>query len=152
MQIRSLDRTVRERDYSSNHLDLDMDLAGGDRNVTRPQAEAPTPFKTATSQPSSKLREQQVQEVLLAFVKRMIAWDVKKEIHNHSSEDNDSFTASGSDSRVGPSRSASRIGTPSQENRIEAATNAERDSKKGMMELEALNAKLAQIEFEVRIS
>jgi hypothetical protein len=149
MQIRSLDRTVRGRDYSTGDFDLNMDLVGGDRNVSRRQAEVPTTLKTAPSQPSSKLREQQVQEVLLAFIKRMTAWDLKKEIHSHSSEDNDSLTASGSDSRDGPPRSASRMGAPSQESRIEATSLAERNSKKGMMELEALNAKLAQIEFEV---
>ena len=149
MQIRSLDRPVRERDYSACHFDMRMDLVGGDRNGPRGQTDAPTIYRTAASQPSSKLREQQVQEILLAFIKRMTAWDLQKEIHNHSSEDNDSFSASGSDSRRGLSRSASRMGAPSPKSRMEATGLVERDSKKGMMELEALNAKLAQIEFEV---
>jgi hypothetical protein len=80
----------------------------------------------------------------------MTAWDLRKELVADPADDGEGLTASGSERGSTILRSGSRLGRPSRGSENERSDG--KNSKKGMMELEALNAKLAQIEFEVRRS
>jgi hypothetical protein len=117
-------------------------------NITVTPPAPPPPAQTARPAPQGKLREQQVQEVLLAYItKRSITWDLSKELGTSALDD---------PAEAGlVSRTASRVGL-GRKGSIASASHDEEDGgrkmKRGMLELEAVNTKLAQIEFEVSLA
>jgi hypothetical protein len=162
LQVRSVDRTIRSKDALASADDdgsvgTDVTRSNTTATTVHPRAlhglkrDLPTPSMASGPSSSSKLREQQVQEVLLAYIsKRMTSWDLKKELVADPADDGEGLTASGSERGSTILRSGSRLGTSRRPSRgSENERSDGKNSKKGMMELEALNAKLAQIEFEV---
>jgi hypothetical protein len=163
LQVRSVDRTIRSKDALASADDdgsvgNDVTRSNTTATAVHPRAlhglktDLPTASMASGPSSSSKLREQQVQEVLLAYIsKRMTSWDLKKELVADPADDGEGLTASGSERGSTILRSGSRLGTSRRPSRgSENERSDGKNSKKGMMELEALNAKLAQIEFEVR--
>ncbi|KAG7575430.1 hypothetical protein FFLO_00249 [Filobasidium floriforme] len=163
LQVRSVDRTIRPKDAlasADDDVNVSTDVTRSNTTATavHPRAlhglktDLPTASMASGPSSSSKLREQQVQEVLLAYIsKRMTSWDLKKELVADPADDGEGLTASGSERGSTILRSGSRLGTSRRPSRgSENERSDGKNSKKGMMELEALNAKLAQIEFEVR--
>jgi hypothetical protein len=163
LQVRSVDRTIKAKDALASADDdgsggIDVTRSNTTATSVHPRAlhglktDLPTPSMASGPSSSSKLREQQLQEVLLAYIsKRMTSWDLKKELVADPADDGEGLTVSGSERGSTILRSGSRLGTSRRPSRgSENERSDGKNSKKGMMELEALNAKLAQIEFEVR--